>query len=117
MLQILIWGLGVVLIGMGYFLLYMTQAFPTQEIIKKYRCESCGQIRKASAPLLNGQKVENSYKCDCGGYFFHSSETKTANDQPFIYKLIAYALIAAGPIIIVLANIQANAVTNLPIKF
>ena len=116
MLQILIWGLGAVLIGMGFFLLYMTEAFPVQEIITKYRCELCNQVRKASVPLLDGQKIENPDKCDCGGYFVPSSETKTANSQPFIFKLIAYALIVAGPVIIMLANTQVETMNDL-IKF
>jgi len=102
MLQILVWGVGVILIGLGFLLLYVTKAFPAQEIITQYKCESCNRIHR-----------ENLDRCECGGYCRPVRETAIADPQPSIYGYIAYLLIIAGPVLIFIGNAQASEVSDL----
>jgi len=102
MLQILIWGIGLVLIGMGFTLLYMTKAFPVREVVTRYRCELCTRITK-----------DNTYQCECGGNFRPVREADIADPQPTLYMIVSFLMMLAGPIIIWMGNVQAASVSDL----
>ena len=99
MLQILVWGIGIGLIGLGFLILYITKAFPARDIVTKYTCNSCGRVHNGSENL-----------CECGGHFLARQEAEISGTQPGIYKLVAYAFIVAGPLLMLLANGQAASI-------
>ncbi|WP_449240891.1 hypothetical protein [Desulfoscipio gibsoniae] len=104
MLQILIWGVGIILMGVGFLLLYATRAFPAMDVVTQYKCESCNRVHKGGAMVD---------RCECGGNFYPVRETVISDPQPSIYRYVAYLLIIAGPVLILLGNSQAAEVNNL----
>jgi hypothetical protein len=103
LLQILCWAAGIALIGMAGIYFYLMSAIPPKTFVERFCCKQCGKVFFKS--------VE---QCDvCQAIYpplFKVEEPASPNP---IHYVLCIGLAVAGIAIILIANGQANSISNI----